>query len=334
MSENVLEAVVANDLCVGCGMCAGMLPGSLRMHTNKYGAYVPELIEQVDQGWEQVSLQVCPFANNDENEDSIGKKLFNFQEGVQHCSETGYYLKCFTGHVLNEEVRLSATSGGIITWLAEELLSSGKVDAVACVGKCDEGENLFEYKFITDAAEISECRKSRYYPVEFSGTIRKIKEVEGKVLFIGLPCFIKAMRLAMKQDPVLADRVAYTIGLFCGHLKSKHYAAYLARSSGVHEKDIQTVDFRKKIKDKPANKYAFEVVTRNEGPDNHRQIMMQDVWASSWSNNLFMLDACEYCDDIMAETADISVGDAWLAEFIKDYRGTSITICRNTDLLH
>jgi hypothetical protein len=61
--------------------------------------------------------------------------------------------------------------------------------------------------------------------------------------------------------------------------------------------------------------------------------MMQDVWASSWSNNLFMLDACEYCDDIMAETADVSVGDAWLPECVNDYRGTSIVITRRKDTL-
>ena len=32
---------------------------------------------------------------------------------------------------------------------------------------------------------------------------------------------------------------------------------------------------------------------------------MQDVWASSWGNNLFMLAACECCDDVIAETAHL-----------------------------
>ena len=137
----------------------------------------------------------------------------------------------------------------------------------------------------------------------------------------------------MELDHVLKDRIVYMIGLFCGHLKTKNYSAYLSRCCGVHEKEIKTVNFRKKVSGKPANKYAFEVFTWKDDEENHQQIMMQDVWAGSWSNNLFMLDACECCDDIMAETADVSVGDAWLPEYIKDYRGTCIVVCRNKDIL-
>ncbi len=331
--ENVLERVVSNNLCVGCGTCAGVLPEVLRMHTDKYGAYLPVLIKETDEDWGRLSLRVCPFADNEDNEDTIAARLFGQQEGVKHRSETGYYLQCFTGHVTDEDARLASTSGGIISWLAGEMLSSGKVDAVACVGQCDDGENLFEYQLIADSTELYKCRKSRYYPVEASRIIREIRKTDSKILFIGLPCFVKAMRLAMKADPVIGDRIAYTIGLFCGHLKSKHYSAYLARCCGVSEREIKTVNFRKKVLGKPANKYAFEVLIRNDGKEEHRQIMMGDIWASSWSNNLFMLDACEYCDDVMAETADVSIGDAWLSEYTKDFRGTSIVVCRNADLL-
>lgn len=333
MEENVLERIVSNDLCVGCGICAGVLPEVLRMYTNKYGAYLPELIKETNEDWGQLSLKVCPFADNRDNEDTISERLFSQQQGINHRSETGYYLQCFVGHVSDEQTRLEATSGGIITWLAGEVLSSGKVDAVACVGQCDDGENLFEYQLITDSTELYKCRKSRYYSVEASMIIREIRKTDSKILFIGLPCFVKAMRLAMKADPVIGDRIAYTIGLFCGHLKSKHYSAYLARCCGVSEREIKTVNFRKKVLGKPANKYAFEVLIRDDVGKEHRQIMMEDIWTNSWSYNLFMLDACEYCDDIMAETADVSVGDAWLPEYTKDYRGTSIVICRNADLL-
>jgi coenzyme F420 hydrogenase subunit beta len=333
LEKNALEKIVSNNLCVGCGMCAGILPRSLRMCSDKYGAYFPELIENPDNGWEQMSLQVCPFANIGENEDSIGKRLFGAQDGVQHRLEMGYYLQCFTGYLTDDRDRVASTSGGIITWLAGEMLSSGKVDAVACVSRSDKPENLFEYQLVRDPSDLSKCKKSRYYPVEMSRIIKEIKDLNGKVLFIGLPCFIKAMRLAVKVDLILKDRIECMVGLFCGHLKTKHYSAYLARSAGVHERDIKTVEFRKKIQGMPANRYAFEVVTRNEDSNDRRQIMMQDVWAGSWSNNLFMLDACEYCDDIMSETADISVGDAWLPEHIKDYRGKSIIVCRNKALL-
>ncbi len=331
--SNVLESIVSNDICIGCGMCAGILPDVLSMYTDEYGAYKPQLIAETDRDWGGLSLQVCPFADNGENEDTIAEKLFGCRAGMNHSSETGYYSQCFAGHVADEQSRLGSTSGGIITWLARKMLSDGMVDYVACVGHSDKRDRLFDFRLINDVSDLKECRKSKYYPVEVSEVIEQIKKTEGKVLFIGLPCFVKAMRLAMQADPVLNDRVVNIIGLVCGHLKTKKYAAYLSRSCGVHENDVIAVDFRKKVEGCPASKYAFEVTFVENGRETSRQIMMEDVFAGSWSNNLFMLKACEYCDDVFAETADVTVGDAWLANYVKDYRGTSIVVCRDSRLL-
>ncbi|MBN1796601.1 MAG: Coenzyme F420 hydrogenase/dehydrogenase, beta subunit C-terminal domain [Sedimentisphaerales bacterium] len=333
MAESVLDRIVVNKLCVGCGVCAGVFPEVLRMYTDKYGTYLPELFGESDEDWGKLSLKVCPFSNNQVNEDGFAAEMFGHQEGIEYRLETGYYLKCFAGHVTDMENRLMSTSGGIITWLAGEMLSMGMVDAVACVGQSDKRGSLFEYQLITEIANLCRCTKAKYYPVEVSEIIGKIKKLDKRVLFIGLPCFLKALKLAGEVDSVLKSRITYTIGLFCGHLKTKQYSSYLSRCCGVNDEKIKTVDFRKKVADKPANQYAFEVIAKNDANEYHRQIMMRDVWASGWGYNLFMLDACECCDDVMSETAHISVGDAWLGEYVKDYRGTSIIVCRHKEML-
>lgn len=315
---DVLKAVVDHNLCVGCGMCAGVLPDVLAMHTDEYGAYKPQLIAETERDWGALSLQVCSFADNGENEDTIAERVFGRTDGMSRCSETGYYLQCFAGYVTDEQSRLKSTSGGIITWLAQKMLSQGLADYVACVGRSNKRDRLFDFQLINDASDLQKCRKSKYYPVEVSGVIEQIKKTEGRVLFVGLPCFVKAMRLAMQADPVLNERVVNIIGLVCGHLKTKNYAAYLSRSCGVHEDEVITADFRKKVEGLPASRYAFEVTFAEDGGEGRRQVMMEDVFAGSWSNNLFMLEACEYCDDVFAETADVTVGDAWLADYVKD----------------
>jgi len=329
--ESVISQVVANGLCVGCGLCAGALPTVLCMRTDEYGARLPELVAPETPGWGPQSLQVCPFADHEENEDTIAAGLYGDIEGIEHRPETGFYLQCFAGHVTDEATRMTATSGGLVTWLAGELLSGGQVDAVACVGPAEQEPDLFAFRLVTDRADLARCRKSRYYPVEMSEIIGRIKTFEGKVLFIALPCFLKGLHLAMKVDPDLRDRIGYTIGLVCGHLKTKKYAAYLARHCGVDESQIRTVDFRHKVAGKPAHKYAFSVSLRDT--DEHREVLMQDVWAGSWGNNLFMLEACECCDDVFAETADVVIGDAWLPEYVRDSRGTSLVVCRKPEML-
>jgi len=333
MCKDVLEKIVANKFCVGCGTCVGVLPDILRIYTDKYGAYLPELKQNTKEEWGSLSLQVCPFANNHENEDTIAAQRFGCQEEIKHRAETGYYLRCFIGHINDHEAHEESTSGGIVTWLASAMLSQKKVEAVACVGPSNRNECLFEYKLIRDRADLRRCKKSRYYPVEVSGIISQIRQTREKILFIGLPCFIKALKLASQADPLLRERIIYYIGLFCGHLKTKQYAAYLSRCCGVSEKEIISVNFRKKIPGNPSNKYAFEVWHHSQGSKKHSKIMMEDVWSNSWNYNLFMLKACEFCDDVLAETADISVGDAWLPEYCQDYRGNSIVIARKKEML-
>lgn len=328
-SESVIERVVNNGVCVGCGMCAAVQPDALEMHTNRFGEYNPRPTGK-NSGWEPVSLEVCPFSGEGENEDLIGQALFSTIEGIMHRPETGFFLRNYAAHITDETKRLSSTSGGLITWLAQRLLKTNEVDLVACVGPSEGTDRLFAYQLFDSPEQLEKCRKSRYYPCELSEIIPMIKASQKRVLFIGLPCFTKALHLAMKRDPELRARVTHTIGLVCGHLKTKKYAEYLARNIELPSNNIKTVDFRKKIPGNSANKYAFEATgLLDDGTEIKRQILMSDVFASSWGNNLFMLEACECCDDIFAETADIVIGDAWLPEFTEDYRGESIVLARS-----
>jgi hypothetical protein len=43
--------------------------------------------------------------------------------------------------------------------------------------------------------------------------------------------------------------------------------------------------------------------------------------------------ACNWCDDVVAETADISFGDAWVEPYSSDGRGTNVVIVRTKELL-
>ncbi len=45
-----------------------------------------------------------------------------------------------------------------------------------------------------------------------------------------------------------------------------------------------------------------------------------------------MYKACDFCDDVFAETADIALGDAWLPEYVQDGNGTNVVVTRNQDV--
>jgi len=53
------------------------------------------------------------------------------------------------------------------------------------------------------------------------------------------------------------------------------------------------------------------------------------MYGTDWGLGFFKYKACDYCDDIVAETADITIGDAWLPEYIHDSQGTNVVIVRH-----
>ena len=80
---------------------------------------------------------------------------------------------------------------------------------------------LFQYSISRCAEEVAEGAKSRYYPVEMSQVMDEVRRQHGRYVFVGLPCFVKAIRRLCMVDDVIAKRIVYCVGLVCGHLKSR-----------------------------------------------------------------------------------------------------------------
>ncbi|WP_280807306.1 Coenzyme F420 hydrogenase/dehydrogenase, beta subunit C-terminal domain [Variovorax boronicumulans] len=51
-----------------------------------------------------------------------------------------------------------------------------------------------------------------------------------------------------------------------------------------------------------------------------------------WGSGFFQNEACNFCDDVVSETADIAFGDAWLEPYTSDGRGTNVVIVRSAAL--
>lgn len=274
-------------------------------------------------------LSVCPFAPEAVNETQIAEGLFAAVPGIKHRDETGYFLSTSVGY---SPTRERCASGGLATWLLEKLLASREVDAVICPGPSPDPDRLFSYLVVKTVEDLSQCRGSAYYPVELSGMIPFILEHPGRYAVTGLPCLIKGLRLASIKNPVLNERIAFTVGLVCGQLKSKAYTHYLASLAGV-EGPLASVHFRGKDPDQPASNFFFSCANSSEKKG---KLYWNQGVSLAWHSRWFTPQACLFCDDVFAETADIVFMDAWLPECVKDPEGTSLVLSRNkrlTDIL-
>jgi coenzyme F420-reducing hydrogenase beta subunit len=325
------EKVISNGFCIGCGGCAVLEQSPFKIVMDEYGQYQASLSKPTDSLETEVNYEkLCPFGDGSPNETELAKE--RFESVCNNNVEVGYYNGVFAGHVSEGSFRKLGSSGGMGTWVLNELLEKGHVDYILHVKS--EAE-IGDYNGLPFSYQVSESlkdtklgAKSRYYPIEMSEVLRKVRNTPGRYAVIGLPCFIKSIRLLQKQDPVLEERIKFCVGLVCGHLKSARYAESLAWQVDVDPSELQSIDFRVKDLTKPANRYSTFV----KGNKEEKTVPTNQLIGTDWGVGAFKYKACDFCDDVFAETADLVLGDAWLPEYVEDSEGTNIVITRNSVL--
>jgi coenzyme F420-reducing hydrogenase beta subunit len=332
--QSVLEVIVPADMCIGCGMCVPICPANvLEMRFNEYGEYIPV---EVRPGCIScpICLQACPFGNQSDNEDSLAELAFGHVQGIQHCFETGYYLRSFVGYVSDEAYRVTRSSGGLATWLQQTYLKEGLSDFVISVVSNDDPGQLFRYAVLDTVDKVRHSAQSAYYPVQMSDVIAKVLNTPGRYVVAGLPCFLKGLRLAMRHNAKLRKRIVCTIGLICGQTRSKFFAEYLIVMGGGDPAHVKRLYFRHKAPARPAIDYALCFETDDACQTGSKTtICGQDARKEIWTRGYFMPNACNYCDDVFAEVADVALMDAWLPEYSQCWQGHNMVIVRSPQVL-
>ncbi|MDJ0922065.1 MAG: Coenzyme F420 hydrogenase/dehydrogenase, beta subunit C-terminal domain [Henriciella sp.] len=280
----------------------------------------------------------CPFTDESADEESLSQERFTAAD-IQRDKRIGAYLGTYAGWVEEGEFRAKGSSGGMGAWILSELLERDLVDAVIHVAELERDDDptsdeipMFGFRVSTNAGDVKAHAKSRYYPVQMSDVIKHMIETPGRYAVVGVPCFCTALRLVAKQSEIVSERLAFVVGIVCGHLKSGAFAEALAWQCGIAPEGLQSVDFRVKLEGRPASRYGLRADGIVNGEPKSVTAPMEGLIGANWGHGLFKLKACEFCDDVLAETADIVVGDAWLPQYDDDYRGTNVVVVRDATL--
>lgn len=319
-----IKNVIESGNCIGCGACASISP-AIKITFNGYGDLVAALPEKLSSEEIAKASEVCPFAGGP-NEDEISAEIF---KNTSYHQEVGHYLTVQAAYSVRD--RASGSSGGIATWVLSRLIQRGLVDGVIHVAPRANpaSERFFEYKVSSTIEEVKAGSTSFYYPVSMDSVIDIIKSRPGRYAITGVPCFHKALRLLRRQDPIINERVIYQVGIVCGQMKSAHYLEFLAGHAGAN-RNIESACFRRKVDGLPANDYAFEArgTTGDDKSEIKTWTVLNSKIGANWGMGYFKPKACDYCDDVLAETADIAVMDAWLPRYVKDGAGWSLLVTR------
>jgi len=310
-----IKDIVENDLCVGCGICVSESVSS-KMIWNEYGFLVPEL----DGLFNDLAIKVCPFNSEPDSDVSDEDKLaaIYLSDSSFKDERIGRYEKTYVGYSNN--YRASSSSGGIATYIFEQLLQQGYVDHLFIV---KEINGNYSYQWFNNVNQIREISKTRYIPVSLDRLFVEIDSKKGKVAVSGVACFIKAIRLKQYVRPEYKEKIPFLVGIICGGLKSSFFTDYLVQKSGIHGA-FSKQEYRIKDPNSTASDYSFGAYS-NE--NTFHEMKMRSV-GDMWGTGLFKANACDYCDDVTTELADISLGDAWLSPYSSEGMGTSVIVTR------
>lgn len=321
----VIAQIVDNDMCIGCGLCTYKCPSdALTMVWNEKGFLIPELTGICDN--DASCISVCPFnpAPVEAVKDETAIADIFLSNGTEVHDKLGRLIGIYAAY--SEEFRSTSSSGGIGTYIFDQLLDRGIVDHVFSVRSSDEASTHYEYKVSSSKQDLRDSSRTKYYPVTLGTVLPQIDRLEGNVAIVGVACFVKAIRLAQYHDPILKEKIPFIAGIICGGVKSKFFTEYLASKAGADYDNIQSPNYRIKDIISTASDYSFGCIDVTN--KDYKKIKMREV-GDMWGTGLFKANACDFCDDVVTELADISLGDAWIEPYSKDGRGTSVIITRS-----
>jgi len=328
MNPNIMELVVEQDKCIGCGVCQAICPVDvLPMQFGKYGIFEPH---EIDGCLDKCTLcmDVCPFIEENDNEIKISERLYAEERDAVFHKELGYVVETYVSYVSSKSKRIRSASGGIGNFVLKKLIDDDVVDCILTVAPTSYPEQLFRFDVFKGQQELNSSVGSVYYPTEISEVLDYVMKNEGRYAITVLPCYAKAIRLAQQKNRLLRNRIKVLVGLVCGQMKSKFFTEELAKIA-LNGKRTQAVSYRVKNPDKTASNYSFQFIA-----EDREKVQMN--WSEDpsvfWTNRMFTPLACNHCTDTFAYTADLVLMDAWLPEYVQNYLGHTLLIVRRNDL--
>jgi len=208
-----LARVAKGDLCAGCGACAALAPGKVRMDVAEPGYLRPVQSAPLSPEEEAGIQAVCP---------GLGQKVET--AGRKNATLWGPYVEMMTGHATDEAVRFAGASGGALSGILVYLVESGTVDAVVETTASADLPIGNAPVVTRDRAAITAAAGSRYAasaPLEDIGAqITAHKENGTRFAFVGKPCDAVAMRSLCARDADVAAAFPVILSFFCAGVPS------------------------------------------------------------------------------------------------------------------
>ncbi len=241
-------------------------------------------------------VQVCPGAQVDGTLEIGGLPTVTEAD-----REFGPTLEIWEGWATDPEIRLRASSGGVLSALSLYCLEHGSFDGVIHAGM-DPVRPWLNENFVSSTREEVLARAgSRYSPSMPCAALGQI-ERGGRYVFVGKPCDAAAVAAMRRREGVVAETIGLVLTFFCAGTPSTRGTLDLLEHLQVDPQTVRTLHYR------GAGWPGDFRLERHDDSGERLSVSYQESWGHLTSYRPLR---CNLCPDGLGHVADISCGDAW-----------------------
>lgn len=288
--ETKTNYLISNDKfeCYGCGLCADICPvKAITMEEDEEGFIYPKIDEEKCIHCD-LCRKKCIYRKNESKED----KLEN--------------AEVYALINKNKEVLEKSTSGGVFTALYKKILKENGY--VIGVKYTDEME--VAYDIAKTEEECEKFRGSKYVCASIDNVREKVKDLlekDKKVLFVGNPCQIVALRKYLNKE----YEKLYLVEFICHGVPSpKVFRRYIKYIEDKYDSKVVNFEFRNKEQGWVGKQRILKVIL-----DDGRELIeptrynnYNRAFANDYMCRLSCYN-CEFAGD--TKNSDLVIGDYW-----------------------
>lgn len=279
-----MEVICDKIHCTGCGLCAALCPKHcITMQAGNLGHLYPEIDQSVC-----VDCRLCK-----KNCPQLGDMEFRYPQ------------KAYAAWAKDDDDYKSSTSGGAASVFTHYILKNGGV-VYGCV--CRPGIRI-EHVRVERMEDADKLKGSKYVQSNIVGVLPEIRnDVNSgrRVLFIGTPCQVAAVKRMFKEQPnnlLLVDIVCH------GVPSNKWLADYITDYLRIIGDGVTSVMFR--FPD------SFSLCVYSQGRMAYKSNNLwinryRDLYCDTFIDGFTYRDSCYCCRYARLERiSDITIGDFW-----------------------
>ena len=291
--------------CTGCHACWSVCPRKcIQMMPDEEGFLYPkiDMIQCIDCG---ACEKVCP---------------------VLHPADTQSPLKVYAARNQNEVVRMSSSSGGVFTALAEEIIKRGGV-----VFGASFNENWQVVHSFTEQLEgLAAFRGAKYVQSVVGDTylqVRSFLKQNRWVLFSGTPCQVAGLKNFLRTG----NERLLTVDVVCHGVPSPLVWQTYLDSINPRKERITTLSMR----DKSLGWKRYGMEIRTEDTVLYTGKAASNLYSQGYLDNLYLRPSCYACPVKKGRShSDLTLGDFWGIEQVcpsmDDNRGTGLVLVNSS----